>query len=183
MIGMTKRVMSDIEKHGNLFIAITFSEEEIDRIYKHLDEVIDCKTKPINRKRMHLTLVYIGKDERIEMIIDALDDINVKKFDIELDDINKMPGSTRDLYMYNIKHCDELFKLQEFVEKKLNKIKVSFDKKAKYLPHITVSRKKSSFENIAPNIKLKVEKFELIESVHEKGELLHIKLFTKYLKD
>lgn len=165
---------------GNLFVALTFSKEEVDKIYKHLEEIVDDKEKLVSKDKMHLTLVYIGKNDKVEVIIEALNDINLDAFEIKIGEIYQMPKVN--VYVLNIEESTSLNELQEFVEKKMYKAKIAFDKKERFIPHITISRKKIEYKKVNFKMNLNVSSFDLIASIPCGQGVRYEILFTKNLK-
>jgi len=153
------------------FIAIEIPEnikKEIVKIQKELPEFRGKKTEFEN---LHLTLKFLGEidEEKIEDIKKRLKKVKINSFEAEIDSIGIFSEKFIRIIWLHIKNCDEL---QKEIDEKLEGL---FEKEKRFMGHLTIARVKSVrdkrefLEKInkikIPNMKFKVEKFNLKKSI------------------
>ncbi len=159
-----------------LFIAIQFP----DRIKKALSylqqDMKDCGIKGNYSKEenFHLTLAFIGDYNDPEVVMDALETVSLKPFNIELEGF----GNFSDIYWAGIKENEELRKCVKRVRHALADNDIPFDRK-KFNPHITVLRKAvftgnpDSFKIYVPDEEMRVEGISLMRSDRGKNGMIY----------
>ncbi|MCR4589298.1 MAG: RNA 2',3'-cyclic phosphodiesterase [Lachnospiraceae bacterium] len=164
---------------GFVFIAIRFP----DRIKKALSylqqDLRDCGMKGnyTREENFHLTLVFIGEYKNPEVVMDALEGIDFKEFNIELDGF----GNFGDLYWAGIKDNGELGNIVKRIRHVLADNGIPFDKK-RFSPHITVLRKAAftgnpdSFQIYVPDEGMKVDSISLMRSDRGKKDMIYTEI-------
>ncbi|HHX49227.1 MAG TPA: RNA 2',3'-cyclic phosphodiesterase [Clostridiales bacterium] len=175
-------LLKNEKKHkGNLFTALTFSKGEVEKIYEHLEKIVDDKNKLTAREKIHLTLVYIGKTDNEQAIIEVLSEIDFESFDITISGISKMPRLN--IYVFNVVENEKLIELKKLIDAKLEKANISFNKRENFYPHITISRKNIKYKKTDFSLKLKISKFDLIASIPIPGNVKYETLYTNNFKN
>ena len=162
-----------------LFIAIQFPERVKNALLYLQQDMKDCGMKGnyTKEENLHLTLAFIGEYKNPEAVMDALDDIDLESFYIELDGF----GNYGDLYWAGIKESTELKNTVKRIRHVLADNGIPFDKK-KFSPHITVLRKASftgnpdSFKIYVPDEKMKVDSISLMRSDRGKSGMIYTEI-------
>ena len=162
-----------------LFIAIQFPERVKNALLYLQQDMKDCGMKGnyTKEENLHLTLAFIGEYKDPEAVMDALDDIDLESFYIELDGF----GNYGDLYWAGIKESTELKNTVKRIRHVLADNGIPFDKK-KFSPHITVLRKASftgnpdSFKIYVPDEKMKVDSISLMRSDRGKSGMIYTEI-------
>ena len=123
-----------------LFIAIQFDDHIIEAL-TGLQQGLKKGGMSGNYTReenLHLTLAFIGEYGNPDEVLDAMERISFRPFDIRLDGYGKFG----DLFWVGISGEDELSKVVSRLRKELSDDEIPFDRK-KFKPHITLIRKAS----------------------------------------
>lgn len=155
-----------------IFISIKIPEEvkkEIVKIQDNLPEFVGKKTEIEN---LHLTLKFLGEihEEKVKKVKESLEEIDFEKFETEISEIGVFSEKFIRIIWLSLSGCDEL---QGVVDEAL--VEEGFDKEQRFMGHLTIGRvknikdKKKFFEDLKKiefeNLKFKVDKFYLMESV------------------
>jgi 2'-5' RNA ligase len=168
-----------------LFVAINFDV----RMRKALTALIrDLRQSGFegnfsSTENLHLTLAFIGENDNVSAVINALSQVNCPAFGIETQAL----GHFGDLIWLGLTDSKELKSLAAAVRKMLNDAGIKIDHKA-FKPHITLARR----TNIAdlgeqalpnpPQQRMAVSSFSLMSSERERGKLVYRELASFPLK-
>lgn len=140
---------------------------KIEEIQKALPEFLGKKTELQN---LHLTLKFLGRVsfEEVEEIKLRLRDINLEKFEADIEEVGFFENFKRGIIWLKLTNCDNL---QKEIDKSLEGIS---EKEKRFMGHLTIARvkkikDKKEFLNSLKKIKIPkiffiVDKFYLIES-------------------
>lgn len=120
-----------------LYIAIKLNDEMIVALEGLQGDLqfIGMQGRYTPAENMHLTLAFIGEYPNPQTVLDALENVSFKPFDISLD----AAGNFGDLWWAGIKDSDPLTNLVKQVRHVLAEADIPFDKK-RFKPHITLVR-------------------------------------------
>lgn len=167
-----------------LFIAINFSDNEKDVIANCIESIkgFGVRGNFTRVNNLHLTLVFIGETERENDIIEAMDAISARPFELSFDALGKFAHSRGDIYWLGVKKCPELFALQASLSKALSDKGFRLEDRP-YKPHITLAREviAKNPRIVPPKLTVKVNSFELMESARKDGILEYIPVYSKKL--
>ena len=137
--------MKKIEKaRGNkgmrLFIAIQFEEHILDALTDFQDDMraLGVAGNYTRRENLHITLAFIGDYGNPDDVLDAMDRVEFRPFEIEVDGV----GRFGELFWVGISDNPELTGYVKRLRRELSASRIPFDKK-KFSPHITLIRKVS----------------------------------------
>ena len=165
-----------------LFVAVKFSPE----IEKSLTDIQDKMKKNnitgnyTNCLNLHLTLAFIGEYNNPNKVMKALGKVEFEPFEISL---GETVGNFGDILWVGSKRNFKLMSLSESIRKSLENENIPFDRKP-FKPHITVIRKARIFPEHEKyikslkieNVKMTVEKFSLMHSHRENGQLIYTEI-------
>lgn len=174
-----------------LFIAINFSEEVknkiLDIINKFKEDTLSGRF--VSREHMHLTIEFLGeiKENDIEKIKAAMDNISVPPTSLRLDRIDSFKGRNGDIYWIGIEENREVLDIKSQI---YNMLKDDFKlDKRKFTPHLTIGRNVKINKYSNPNIFLEdkdrisipVYQIDLMKSEQINGILTYTNIYSKYL--
>lgn len=155
-----------------LFIAIPLPEE-IKKEFARAKELFPrIPARWVEEEKLHLTLVFIGKENRVEEIGQVLDNLTPKSIKLKTGPLLIFPSLKRPriLAIRVFEENGELTALAKEIKKGLREVEIPFDKKP-FNPHITLARLKGDFldkEKISsskiPEREFTVDRIELKES-------------------
>lgn len=163
-----------------LFVAVRFNDEMSVSVKGAADRMRD--ELPYARfsrdENFHITLAFIGEvsPSRLAACEKALENIVFDPFDIAL----SRYGSFSNILWLGLERSDDLAALANSVRHNLKQSGFAVDEKP-FRPHITLAREADlrgvNFQK-APNTKMTVYEFSLMESRRERGKLIYDPLFT-----
>ena len=128
-----------------LFIAINFSDMVMNALCETVSELRDVARKgrfPL-RENLHLTLVFIGESERVDDILDVMEDVAAEAFlepiDITLSGAGVFPGRGGDLHWVGVENTPALSRLARRLSEELREEDFRIEKR-RFTPHITIGR-------------------------------------------
>ena len=121
-----------------LFIAIQFEDKILDAITDFQD---DLKAQGVTgnytkRENLHITLAFIGEYGNPDDVLEAMEQVDFRPFDIALDGV----GSFGELFWVGIKDNPQLGGYVKKLRRALAERDIPFDRK-RFSPHITLIRK------------------------------------------
>ena len=123
----------------------------------------------------HITLAFIGEYPDPDYVLDAMENINFKPFNITLNGF----GNFGDLWWAGLDNSDELKTLVRSLRHFLSDAEITYDKK-KFSPHITLIRKAVCHKVMprisAPHKTMTVSKITLYRSDRGKHGMIYTKL-------
>ena len=124
-----------------LLISITFDDEAKSKLYNHMKILTDNCEDGIFTKRdnIRLSLVYVGETTMIGAVVETIDAIDSRQFEITLAGKGMFRRSGKDVYWVEIEKCPELIRLQKLLHRTLVRRGVMSEKN-EFKPHLTVSR-------------------------------------------
>ncbi len=145
-----------------LFVAVDLSEEIRDSISK-LSKTFAVKgIKTVEKENLHLTLKFLGEvqDSKKDRIISALDEIEYKKFRINLKGVGYFPGGSKLRVIWVGVHsgAKQLETLANLVEDKM--VELKFKKERRFVPHTTIARVKRIDNNTRNHILKQLAEFQ-----------------------
>ena len=162
-----------------MFIAIQFDDNILDTLTGFQD---DLKNKGVTgnftrRENLHITLAFIGDYGNPEKVLDALEQVELKPFEISLEGV----GVFRDIFWTGISDSPQLAGYVRKLRRELTAQGIPYDKK-KFSPHITLIRKASYIAggNIPvdnpPAGKMTATKVSLMKSERGKRGMIYTEL-------
>ncbi len=123
-----------------LFIAILFEKHVLDALTGFQQDLkkIGMRGNYTREENLHLTLAFIGEYGNPDEVLDAMERVSFRAFDLCTDGY----GCFGDLFWVGISGGDELSGVVSRLRRELSDAKIPFDKK-KFKPHITLIRKAS----------------------------------------
>lgn len=130
-----------------LFIAIEFNDkikntikDDINQLKKKFSGI-----KWVKKNKLHITLKFLGEVNNKDIIIQMLDEIEYKNFDIEFENYYDGFQKRNSLKIVHlpVRENEKLMELQRMIEKSMKKIGFKPEKRD-FHPHITVGRVKNS---------------------------------------
>jgi len=128
-----------------LFIAINLSDEVKDALCDTASELREASRRGrfAYRENLHLTLAFIGETERVDDILDVMDEAAASSFDkpvrIVLSDAGIFKGKGGDLHWVGVENTPELKRLARELSEGLREAGFQIEKR-RFTPHITIGR-------------------------------------------
>lgn len=105
----------------------------------------------VDERNLHLTLQFLGEveNDRVEELIDVLEEIQTDYFSLRLYDVGHFGSRTAPRVLWvNVEKSMALQELQSEVESLLDKNGFSIEKR-KFVPHVTIARlKETHYEDL-----------------------------------
>ncbi len=162
-----------------LFIAILFDDDTIKTLQdaqKRLkDAGIEGRFMP--KENLHMTLAFIGDYGDPDDVLDAMEEIPFKPFDVEMDRIY----SFRDMYMMSFAESDELSGYVRRLRRALAQADIPYDRK-KFVPHVTMVRKATSkvkdpiIPEVSESVRVPVQGISLMRSEFGKNGMIYTEI-------
>lgn len=133
-----------------LFIAITLTDDIKDSLCETISELraIARRGRYTLRENLHLTLVFVGETNRVDDILDVMDEVCEEVFfepiRISLSDAGVFEGQSGDLHWIGVENRPELNKLADNLSDKLRSAGFEIEKR-RFTPHITIGREITVF--------------------------------------
>ena len=166
-----------------LFIAIQFDEHIIRELCRYQ---ADLKSEGVSgnysrRENLHITLAFIGEYGNPDDVLEAMEEVEFRPFEIKLDGI----GQFGDIFWAGIANDPGLEAYVKRLRRQLAAQNIPFDKK-RFSPHITLIRKASG--NIAaavaaagaPTGQMNAAKVSLMKSERGKNGMIYTEIGTVY---
>ncbi len=136
-----------------LFISINFDEPSKEMLYEHMKLLFEkCESGCFTKKdNIHLTLAYIGETTQIGAVVEIMDAIDSKAFEITLADGGAFKRSGGDIYWLAVEKSPELVRLQKLLYRNLFR-KGVIKEKNEFKPHLTVSRDTVADKGAIPEV-------------------------------
>jgi len=128
-----------------LFIAINFNDEIKDALLETASELEAASRRGrfTRRENLHLTLVFIGETDRVEDIVDVMEEVAEEAFTeplvIKLSDAGIFKGRGGDLHWIGIENTPGLKTLAKALADGLRAEDFLIEKR-RFVPHITIGR-------------------------------------------
>lgn len=174
-----------------LFIAINFDDQIKNRLY-----VITQKLKSVSlqgnftlRENFHVTVVFIGETNRINIIKQIMDKISAQPFDIVLGKLGKFKRNSGNIYWIGVEKNEYLSSIYDQLAKELIYAGFNIDKRD-FKPHLTLGREvklpedfdENVFSKTIPTMTIRVGKISLMKSERINGKLTYTEIYRKELK-
>ena len=176
-----------------LFIAINFGESIKDKIQDIIQETkkSSIQGRFVNNGHLHLTLEFIGEisPEEVNKIKNAMEQVISEPFTMKLSEIGYFKRQDGNVYWLGIEYNELLFKMQDRLHELLIDQGFKLESRA-YKPHLTIGRKVKMEDDFKQErlldavnqIKINVDKIDLMKSDHINGRLVHTIIYTKNFK-
>lgn len=176
-----------------LFIAINFGESIKDKIQDIIQETkkSSIQGRFVNNDHLHLTLEFIGEisPEEVNKIKNAMEQVISEPFTMKLSEIGYFKRQDGSVYWLGIEYNELLFKMQDRLHELLIDQGFKLESRA-YKPHLTIGRKVKMEDDFKQErlldavnqIKINVDKIDLMKSDHINGRLVHTIIYTKNFK-
>ena len=128
-----------------LFIAICLTDDLKDALSETAADLRDAakKGRYTRRENLHLTLVFIGESDRVDDIIDVMEEAAEEAFQapvrVALADAGAFRGRGGDLHWVGVENTPELKRLARALADGLTADGFDIEKR-KFTPHITIGR-------------------------------------------
>ena len=121
-----------------LFIAIQFDQKVLDSLKSFQNKLKSqgVKGNYSRGENLHLTLAFIGDYDDPGKVLDAIDQVEIRPFDIMIEGV----GQFGDIFWAGLAKNPALEAVVRRLHRKLEEYDIPYDKK-KFLPHITLIRK------------------------------------------
>ena len=162
-----------------LFIAIQFDEHILRELTRYqADLKAHSVTGNFSREEnLHITLAFIGEYSDPDEVLDAMEEVPFKPFDIDLDGV----GQFGDIFWAGISHNPGLEAYVKRLRRQLAAKGIPFDKK-RFSPHITLVRKAAGNIAVAvaasepPKGHMWAEKISLMKSERGRNGMIYTEL-------
>lgn len=170
-----------------LFIAVNFSKEIKKDLLKNIDELKSCSIKGnfTREGNLHLTLVFIGETHNLDIVKNAVDNIEFNKFKLKISGFGKFSRSGGDIYWVGISKNSELMNIYVQLVNNLKNTGFKIDER-QYTPHITLGREvilDKTPEFSAKEPEMTVDKISLMKSERVNGKLTYTEIYSKHSAD
>ena len=160
-----------------LFIAILLSEEMKKALTDAQQAMVDrgIRGRYSPEENLHLTLAFIGDYPDAQPVLDALNMVSFRPFDLSLEGI----GCFGDLWWAGLKDSLPLAAVARRVRRALAESEIPFDRK-RFSPHITLIRRASKDAagiRVAP-VGMRVQRLSLMRSDRGRNGMLYTELGT-----
>ena len=160
-----------------LFIAILLSEEMKKALTDAQQTMVDrgVRGRYSPEENLHLTLAFIGDYPDAQPVLDALNTVSFRPFDLSLEGI----GCFGDLWWAGLKDSLPLAAVARRVRRALAESEIPFDRK-RFSPHITLIRRASKDAagiRVAP-VGMRVQRLSLMRSDRGRNGMLYTELGT-----
>lgn len=161
------------------FIGINLSNSVKDELSIVSDELrrISEKGRIIPKDNMHITMAFIGEvtEGELGLIIDAIEDTDIKEFEIYTDGMDLFKGKRGDVCYLKFRGNKDIFELNQRLKNQLSIRGINFDKKS-FIPHITIGRDiLVDYEELMKlnfhSLRIKVSCINLMETINVNGKL------------
>jgi len=161
-------------------------QNEIHKIYVNFP---DCRLKPVDKDKLHITLKFMGDIEEsdIHNIVNVLSTITFEPFEVELRGTGVFPHIKYPKVLW-IGIEDKANKLNELANRIGSSLHdLAQDKANEFSPHVTISRIKENCDKIRPFLekydgvsfgKFKISNFQLIRSRLTKQGPIYYKIHS-----
>lgn len=125
-----------------VFIALNFKDNIKSEIYSIIEKLKldNIEGKFVSQFNLHLTIIYIGETDKIQLLKDIIDNIDIKSFNIELNNLGFFHNKGGNIFWIGIAENKILNNLYNELYLKLGNLGFILDSR-KYCPHITLARK------------------------------------------
>jgi 2'-5' RNA ligase len=173
-----------------LFIAINFSERIKDALCETIADLMTASRRGrfTRRDNLHLTLAFIGETDRVDDIIDVMDeardDISESKVRITLSGAGAFTRKGGDIHWIGVEHTPELKRLAQCIASGLRDGGFDIEKR-KFTPHVTIGREvrlHADARITAPMASMDVKSISLMRSDRSQGELVYTELASVPLR-
>jgi len=175
-----------------LFIAINFNNEAKAKINEVIKKVKlnSVQGNFVKEEHIHLTVEFLGEiqNNRVHLIKEIMDELEFEEFTFRLAKVGYFKRSEGNIYWIGIKENDTLLNMQKKLHQSL--VDKGFElEDREYKPHITIGRKvilKDGFDtneadDIVDNIKIHINKVDLMKSEFINGKLTHSLIYSRPL--
>ena len=161
-----------------LFCAIDLSDEMKGALTELQDDLRSFRIRGnyTKRENFHITLAFIGEYKDAGLVVETLEKVRFKPFDISLDGL----GSFGSLWWAGLSQSDSLANLARRVRHVLSDADIPFDRK-RFSPHITLIREPNADlipGMTVPDIGMTVRRFSLFRSDRGKNGMIYTELHT-----
>lgn len=184
-------------KDLRVFLSIELDSDTKNLVKQFIDELRANEnfknTKWTKPENLHITLTFLGKTpvNKISMLENELEKVTAlySPFKIKLSNLGAFPNFKKPRVIWiGIEKNQNLFKLKEDIDNRLQNLGFNFDKKP-FLPHLTIGRQKYGIKTI--NIKEEfnfetsflVDKINLVKSNLTRFRPIYTTIFSKYLRN
>jgi len=124
-----------------LFIAINFNDEIKDALCETAAELKAAarRGRVVRRENLHLTLAFIGESNRVDDILDVMEESFTEPVRISLNGAGAFKGRNGDLHWVGVENTPELRNLAGRISGGLREAGFEIEKK-RFVPHITIGR-------------------------------------------
>lgn len=173
-----------------LFIAITFTEDIKEHLYKTINELRDIANSGnfTLKDNLHLTLNFIGETDHTQAVMQAMQqavaNVDGMRFQLTFEGLGKFKRREGDIYWVGIAKEPLLWRIQQEIARELWKMGFAIEDR-EFKPHITLGRKVSvdkdfqlgDFEkNFVPRT-MDVTKVSLMKSERIQGKLTYTEIY------
>ena len=165
----------------SLFVAITLSPAFRQAVLETMELLrAQCASGSFTRpENLHITLAFLGELPSPVPARQALEQVDFAPFPITLEGA----GHYGDLWWAGLRRSPQLLNLSEQVRRKLDKQRISFDRKP-FRPHITLARRAVLLSPGSASLKvepasMQVESIVLMKSQRVQGRLLYSPVFRR----
>jgi len=167
-----------------LFIAINFNNEVKDALCETASELRAAarRGRVTHRDNLHLTLVFIGDTDRVDEILDVMEEAAEDAFTaplrIALSDAGIFRGRGGDLHWIGVENTPELKRLARALADGLREAGFEIEKR-RFTPHITIGREivlSSAAEIRVHPAAMTAERISLMRSDRTDGRLVYTEI-------
>ena len=171
-----------------LFIAIKFNEIVIDRLCKSITRLKEVALKGnfTHKENLHLTVVFIGETNKVEVVKSAMDGVNAVPFELTIGGVGRFKRDGGDIYWAGVNKNNVLTDIYHQLWAKLSKRGLILENRA-YKPHLTLGREvvlpktfdEKEFTESVPHMNMMVDSVSLMKSERINGKLTYTEIYKK----
>jgi len=178
-----------------LFISINLEEEIVEKFCKKVEELREntIRGRFPHPENMHITVVFIGETENAEAVIEAMDKLKARPFEIKFRSIGKFKRHGSETYYVGMRRNAMLKSINYQLSEALREAGFEVEKR-EYTPHLTLGRnvvlkpdfdfEEFSKEVVEMKLRMKVDRISLMKSERGEGkqhytEIHHVDLYDE----
>jgi len=167
-----------------LFIAINFNNEVKDALCETASELKAAarRGRVTHRNNLHLTLVFIGDTDRVDDILDVMEEVAEDAFTeplrIALSGAGIFRGRGGDLHWIGVENTPELKRLARGLADGLKEAGFNIEKR-RFTPHITIGREivlSSVADIVVHPAAMTADRISLMQSDRASGRLVYTEI-------
>ncbi|HHV99951.1 MAG TPA: RNA 2',3'-cyclic phosphodiesterase [Clostridiaceae bacterium] len=173
-----------------LFIAINFDDQMKNRLHEITQKLKSVSNRGnfTRKENFHLTVVFIGETNKINIVKQIMDKICAEPFDITIGRLGKFQRNGGDIYWVGVENNEYLSAIYNQLAEELASAGFNIEKRS-FRPHLTLGREvilsekfdEKAFSNTISPMTIRVERISLMKSERINGVLTYTEVYGKEL--